>query len=243
MRVCQLTFFGLEKTTDWGHRRRGAFQDLLIATGRLLAAGIRPRWQWCFTKLLIPDLPGLIELAQELRLRERCEALGEPSPIFLHCPTPSGEAFHIEHLRPTERDLDRVPGWLREQSEKHYQRSALVPERKLMPRFLEDRNPMAHSVEDLASGSGGLWFQVGPSFDVHPYMCEYRLGSLRRDGLSHCVEVFEADRTPGLQSLFHVPVSELARRFGRPRGQRLYHPWDLKVRWARMWADERLEAE
>ena len=245
--ACQLTFFGLEKATDWGHRRRGAFEDLLVATERLLAAGIRPRWQWCFTKLLIPDLPGLIELAEELRLRERCEALGGPSAIFLHCPVPEGEAFHIEHIRPTERDLDRVPAWLREQSEQYYRRSIVTPERKLVPRFLEDHGPMSASVEDLESGSAGLWFQVEPSLDLYPYMCEitpaYRLGNLKRDELAHCLEVFETDRTPGFQAMFHVPVSELARRFGRPRGQRLYHPWDLKVRWARMWVEERLNVE
>lgn len=78
-----------------------------------------------------------------------------------------------------------------------------------------------------------MWSQVGPTLDIYPYMCEitprYWLGNLKRDGLAHCLEVFESDRRPGLQALFHVPVCELARRFGRPRRQRLYHPWDLKV--------------
>jgi len=241
MRVCQLAFFGLEKATDWGHRRRGAFQDLLVATERLLAAGILPRWQWCFTKLLIPDLPGLIQLAEELRLRERCEALGGPTAIFLHCPSPEGEAFQLEHLRPVERDLDRVPAWLREESEQHFSRSVVVPERDLVSSYLEEEDPMATSVEDLTSGPGGLCFQVEPSFDLHPYMREitprFRLGNLKRDGLARCLDAFEEDRAPGLQALFHVPVSELARRFGRPRGRRLYYPWDLKLRWARMWVD------
>jgi len=247
MRVCQLTFFGLEKATDWGHRRRGAFRDLLVATERLLTVGIRPRWQWCFTKLLIPDLPGLIDLAEELRLRQRCEALGGPSAIFLHCPSPEGEAFRLEELRPVERDLDQVPAWLREQSEQHFPRSIVAPERKLVPGFLEDEKPMADSVADLESGSAGLWFQVDPNFDLYPYMCEatpgYRLGNLRRDGLPRCIEVFENDRTLGLQAMFHVPISKLARHFGRPRGRRLYHPWDLKLRWVRMWVDARARKE
>jgi hypothetical protein len=241
VRVCQLTFFGLEEATDWGHRRRGAFRDLLLATERLLAAGIRPRWQWCFTKRIIPDLPGLIELMDAFRLRERCEALGGTFEFFLHCPMPVGEAISVEHLRPVERDLDLVPGWLREHSEQYFRRSAIVPERKLLLQFLEDSTTVAESIEDLMFGSAGLWFQVAPNFDLYLYACEatraYRLGNLKSDGLAYCLEVFETDRTLGLQALFHIPVYELARRFGRPWGRRLYYPSDLKARWARMWAD------
>ena len=95
VRVCQLTFFGMEKATDWAVRRRGAFRDLLVATERLLAAGIRPRWQLIFTKVLIPDLPGLIALAKELRLRERCEKLGGPFTFWMHTPTPDGAALDL----------------------------------------------------------------------------------------------------------------------------------------------------
>ncbi len=43
--TCQVTFFGLEPTQDWFYRRRGAFQDCVTATQRLLEAGMKPRWQ------------------------------------------------------------------------------------------------------------------------------------------------------------------------------------------------------
>lgn len=244
MRVCQLSFFGLEEVTDWACRRRGAFRDLLAATERLLEAGIRPRWQWFFTKRILPDLPGLIELTKELRLRERCEALGGPFTLFLHCPSADGEAWHLEYLRPMSRDLDQVPAWLREQSERHLGGTMEMPEGELVPKLLEQQEPSAKSIADEVPK--GLWFHVTPDFDVYPFFSEmtpaWLLGNLKRDGVGAIVQVLENDRTPGLQAMFQVPVSELARRFGRRRGRRIYDPADLKTRWARMWAEAELES-
>ena len=117
IRECQITFFGMEKATDWAVRRRGAFHDLLAATERLLGAGIRRRWQVIFTKVLIPDLPGLIALAEELRVRERCEALGGPFHFWMHLPSPDGAALDLGRMWPTDRDLDRVPRDFLAQSE------------------------------------------------------------------------------------------------------------------------------
>lgn len=240
VRVCQLSFFGLEQVTDWACRRRGAFRDLVIATERLLAAGIRPRWQWFFTKKIIPDLPGLIRLTEDLRLRERCEVLGGPFTLFMHCPSPDGEAWHLEHLRPTMKDFEPVPAWLREQSEKHIGGWAVKPEAEWVKALSGEDKPMSSSVADL-SLSHGLWFSVEPNFDLYASHCEttpwFRLGNLKRDGLAQCLDVFENDRTPGLHALFHLPVSELARRYGRPRGRRIYDAAsDMAGRWALQWA-------
>jgi len=244
LRVCQLSFFGMEKVTDWGHRRRGAFRDLLVATERLLGAGIRPRWQVFLTKALLPDLPGLLALAEELRLRPRCEALGGPFTFWMHTPSPDGEAWRLERLRPTADDLAKVPGWFRAQSEERHGGSLGEPEGKLVRALREERRPIATCVADLVLPNL-LWFHVTPEFDVYPSIFEaspaYCLGNLRQDGLAHIVDVFENDRAPGLQAVFHVPVCELARRYGRPRGRRLYDPGDVKTRWAKMWVEEALQ--
>ncbi len=45
----QLTFFGMEETTDRYVGRKGAFQELLEATEILLSAEISPRWQMKIT--------------------------------------------------------------------------------------------------------------------------------------------------------------------------------------------------
>jgi len=60
--ACQITFFGMEETTDWFVRRKGAFRDNLLATERCLAVGIRPRWQFFLTKRAIPELADFVDL-------------------------------------------------------------------------------------------------------------------------------------------------------------------------------------
>jgi hypothetical protein len=65
--ACQITFFGLEETTDYFVHRRGAFRDSLLATERLLDAGIRPRWQLFLTERILPKLEGLLALVREMR--------------------------------------------------------------------------------------------------------------------------------------------------------------------------------
>ena len=75
-KVCQVSFFGLGRTQDWFHRRAGAFDDSLLATERLLEAGIIPRWQLFLTRRIIPELGELMRLVERLKLQERVEALG-----------------------------------------------------------------------------------------------------------------------------------------------------------------------
>jgi len=62
--ACQISFFGLEENTDYFMRRSGAFKDALVATERLLAAGIRPRWQLFLTERAIPELEEFVELIE-----------------------------------------------------------------------------------------------------------------------------------------------------------------------------------
>ena len=237
VRVCQLTFFGMEKATDWAVRRRGAFRDLLTATERLLAAGIRPRWQLFFTKLLIPDLPGIIALAKELRLRERCEKLGGPFTFWMHTPTPDGAALDLEHLRPTEGDLEKVPREFVEQSEARIGGPIGTPERALLKRLREETGPSVRSVSEATSGHP-VCFYIAQGFDVYLSFAAaspaYRLGNLKADGVGGVLDAFEQDRTPGQRAMFRTPVSELARRYGRPYGRRLYDGGDLKWRWVAM---------
>lgn len=239
VRVCQMTFWGIEQATDWGFGRRGAFADLLAATERLLAVGIRPRWQWMITKKMLPDLSRLIELTGQLRLQARCEQLGGPFTLFLNLPSPDGSGWAIEHLRLTAADSAQVPAWLQEQSEAHMGGSLGEPEGKLVKELWNEEKPAATTTADI---TGRLFLLVMPNFDVYPNLGEmlppWRLGNLKTDGLDAIIANFEQDRTPGQQALFHLPVAELARCFGRPSGQRIFAHSDLKSRWLKQWLHE-----
>jgi len=233
--ACQIHFFGTQETNDWFFRRKGAFHDNLVATERLLEVGIRPRWELFFTKCILPELGGLLKLVHQMRLYERTEAIGGEFVIFLHTPAPDGEAFSIEHLRPTIEDLAMAPSELRECSERHPGRSIGEAENALVSRMLREEVafPSAYSYPEE------LGFFVTSQFDVFSNIGDlkpwWKLGNLEKDSLDSIIDTFENNKAPGLHAIYNIPVSELAKRFGRRKGKCIYSPAELKIRWVRMW--------
>ena len=76
----QLTFFGMEETTDRYIGRKGAFRELLRATEILLENGILPRWQgvrlWQIADVLgISDSNFSRKLRHELGGREKAKII------------------------------------------------------------------------------------------------------------------------------------------------------------------------
>lgn len=238
--ACQITLFGLEQTTDWFTRRPGYFHDALVATERLLAVGIRPRWQIILTTRALSELPGLVRLIESLELDRRVEALGSEFDVFLNLPSPDGEAFHIEDLRvdDTQLLLD-IPFYLEWKTCQHFGRPTLPEalgraEADWLPELLRLDEPLAAQPEILA-------FNVTPELDVYSNLGEpapwWRLGNLRADGIAAVMQRFEEDAVPGLHALFHVPIADLARAYGRPGNRQVYAREDLVTRWVRLWSE------
>lgn len=234
--VCQITFFGMEESTDYFVRRPGAFRDSLVATERLLNAGIVPRWQPFLTRRALPELEAFVALIHSLDLDRRVRALGHDFTVFARLPGPSGEAFEIEHLRPTVEALHAIPPYLALKTLKHFGQSSLTEvfgraEQNLLPELLACDKPEGGWPDTLA-------FMVTPGLDVYSNVEEpapwWRLGNLQTDGIAEVMRRFEHDEVPGLRIYFGTPVSELARRYGRPRSRRAYTRGDLIERWQHM---------
>jgi hypothetical protein len=234
-RVCQLTFFGIGRTHDWFVRRPGAFRDNLLATASLLEAGILPRWQLFLTKRIVPELRAFRGLVAQAKVGEACAEVGGEFTIFLNTPSPEGEAFHIEHLRPTARDVATVPKRLERATRLHLKTDTPFgePEGTLVRRALRGEWMPEPYQPPL------LWLNVSPDLGVYPGHVEsspwWRLGNLREQSVREVVEAYEGDKAPGLHATHRLPPQELAERFGRRYGRRLYQPVDLHARWVGEW--------
>jgi MoaA/NifB/PqqE/SkfB family radical SAM enzyme len=238
---CQITFFGLEENTDYFTRRRGAFKDSLLATERLLEVGILPRWQVFLTTRSVPELEDFVALIDDMRLEEQARAPGSEFEVFAHAPSPTGEAFHIEHLRPAADVLYEIPEYLAEKSMQHFDVTTLEEcfgkaESDWLPDLLCDDAPYAEYPSTLG-------FMVTPALDVFSNVEEpmpwWRLGNLDSDGIASVMQRFQNDAVPGLDAHFCVPVSQLALTYGRKDSRLLYGRGDLISRWVRMWAESR----
>ena len=221
--TCQISFFGMEETNDWFHRRKGAFRDALAATERLLDAGMKPRWQIFLTRKLLPDIDELLRLVDRLRLRERVRELGSEFQLFMHAPGPEGEGRYIERLRPTLEEVASLPEGILEPSRKHFGRKALwQPERELLVPILGEEIPPEG--EEVIPDS--LWFHVTNSWDVFSNVGTldewWMLGNLKSDSVETIMRRFERDEVLGLEILLHYPPDKLAVEYGDPHGRKIY---------------------
>ncbi len=218
--TCQISFFGMRETNDWFHRRRGAFDDALTATERLLAGGMKPRWQVFLTTKLLPELGDLLGLVEQHRLFDRVRELGGEFQMFLHLPGPDHEARRIEELRPTADLLTNLPETILESTRRYLGRKILWKTEETL------------HAEILAGGEESiimpevLWFFVCGNWDVFANLGTLEewwcLGNLRRDGIDSIFRRFERDDTVGLKTLLHRSPRELAEQHGNPRGRRVY---------------------
>lgn len=238
--VCQISFFGLKENTDYFTRRPGSFQDSLVATERLLEVGIRPKWQLFLTERVIPDLEGFVALIHSLELEKRVRELGYEFEVFVHPVAPDGEAFNIEHLRPTVDVLSSIPCYLVEKTKQYHGTSSLEEclgkaERDWIAELERENEPFATYPNTLA-------FMVTPGLEVFSNVGEpmpwWKLGNLRMESVDRIMRCFENDEAPGLYGNFHIPVSELAQTYGRQDSQYIYTREDLILRWLRMWGED-----
>ena len=103
---------------------------------------------------------------------------------------------------------------------------------------MDDSRAFAWKPEHLA-------FEVAADLDVFPNIEEmtpwWKLGNLKTDSIGDIMQRFEADEPLGMQAHFHVPVSELAEKYGQRESRKVYTANDLKIRLVRQWAQSEWE--
>ncbi len=219
---CQVTLFGIGETNDWFYGRKGAYQDAIKATMKLLEVGIKPRWQLFQTKKILPELDQILKLIDKLDLRKGVAELGGEFELFMHDPGPTGEGIHLEPLRITVNDLKYIPEELVESTKKHFSQEELYyTESDLLEEI--------DSEDDRTIGitySPVLWFFVKSSWDVFANVGSlepwWRLGNLKLDTLTRIFSTFLENQTMGLNTVSTKSIKEIALLYGDRRSNRIY---------------------
>ena len=217
-KACQITFFGMESNTDWGVRRKGAFQDCLLATERLLEVGIAPRWQLFITKRCLRELDEFMRLMVDLRLSERCKAIGQKFEFFIGGMSSEGSGWELEDERLDASDLTLIPSDMAQMSRDRLEMLGR-PEKELYDELITDNSP-----PNMDANMKSIF--VNADFDVYPNIAEptewWKLGNLRRDGVDIILKAYRDETTPGMHANRTIPISELTRQYGNPNSSKLY---------------------
>lgn len=210
----QLTFFGMERTTDWYVGRVGAFGELLRATDILIQNGIAPRWQVFINAENAAEIVALLAKSRELRLSERCAAFGKEFAFFVHSGSCDGENRNLYDLR---IDKEAVPAelipWYADFAE-------TKTESELCELLANDDTCFAYH------NDGGITLNVSNDFDVFFNFThmrrEWEIGNIKTESSAELVRRIVEEDTPALRLARQTPVSELVRTFGNPASHKIF---------------------
>ena len=222
VRRVQLTFFGMQETTDRYVGRKGAFRELLKATDALLEHGISPRWQGFLNEENREELVSLLRLSGELGLARRAEAFGGEFRFFVHAGSCDGEN---RKLYPIRIRREHIPGEL---VPYYHGYDRLSAERELCAAWRDEPSPFVprgggdRAVLYVSNGYG-LYFNFT---HMRP---EWKIGDLRADPAEELVRRFTEEDTPALRAARGISLGELVRRYGDPRSDRVFEEEDFRM--------------
>ena len=217
----QLTFFGLEETTDCYVGRKGAFQELLKATEILIDHEISPRWQAFINEENKDELVKLSDLINELDLERRCEAFGGHFRFFVHEGSCDGENRKLYPIRIHKNHIPEalIPYYL------YY--DELFSERELCEKLKDDSSYIVpHNEEDIVLYVNN---QYDLFFNFTHMRPEWRIGNLKQDPIEELVRRAVEEDIPALNEARIITVKELVKRYGDLSSERAFEEDDYKT--------------
>jgi RimJ/RimL family protein N-acetyltransferase len=234
VKICQLTLFGGREKTDYYTGRKGAYDEIVKTINILLANGIAPRLQVFVFRDNCDELQSVVDLIENMRLEERCAAIGTSFTAFVHqgsCDGVNAEQNHLYDLRPTPEDVAKIPQLLIDYSLKHWQKHSILDVFGETEQELYRR--LESSVETKNSVSDSPVFYVDAQFNVYPNYSEpspfWCLGNLKTDGVQRIVDNYTNNRSTAQHTRQTVPIGEMVRKYGDPTGQKLFLQGDYEM--------------
>ncbi|MCR5754775.1 MAG: radical SAM protein [Acetatifactor sp.] len=214
VKCVQLSFFGLEETTDRYVGRKGAYQELLKATDILLENGIAPRWQCFINEENRDELVQLLKLYREQNLFRRCEAFGSEFIFFVNEGSCDGESRKLYPIRICKKNIPKE----------------LIPYYPDFNKLLSEKELCAGLINDsshfVPHNDGKIVLNTANNYDLFfnftHMQSEWRIGNLKKDPIDELVRRVIEEDIPSLQEAGNVTVSELVQRYGDPLSEKAF---------------------
>ncbi|MBR1685067.1 MAG: hypothetical protein IJ708_07995 [Clostridia bacterium] len=216
VRTVQLTFFGIGETQDLYVGRKGAYEEILLATDRLIAGGIAPRWQAFINEENVEEIVRLKEMADEIR-EKRCPEMS----FFVHEGSCEGENRHLYPIRIWREEIPEALKGV------YLHLDSLLTERECVQRL-----EMDFSHPEFPIGNE-LVLYVSAGYDVFynftHMTSEWRIGNLKEERAENLVRRILTEDTFALSLAKTCTWADLVRRYGDPFSERVFSLDDFKM--------------
>ena len=212
----QLTFFGLEETQGRYVGRKGAYEEIMKATGLLIEGGIIPRWQCFINEENKDEIVQLYEMAQNLRI-EKCPEL----EFFVHEGTCEGENRKLYPIRICKKNIpeELIPVYL------NYEE--ILSEKECVEILMNDDSHPEFPIGDE------ITLNISNTYDVYynfTHMTgEWIIGNLKTDDTGELVNRIISGDTYALNKTKECTWPELVKSFGDKDSDRVFSLDDYKT--------------
>lgn len=216
VRRVQLTFFGLEKLTDFYVGRPNAYKELLSATQILIENGIAPRWQVFINEENKNEVVDLLSIFKELKLKTQCNDFS----FFVHAGSCDGENRKLYNIRIEKQNIPSVliPYYL--------DYDQLLTEQECYERLKEDSSYIEfHNEEEIT-------LNISNTYDVYfnfTHMTPiWKIGNLKTDESKELVSKIINEDTKALRLAKTITIKELVLKYSNKVSQKAFFLEDYK---------------
>ncbi len=212
----QITLFGLNETQDRYVGRKGAFDEVMLATRRLIEGGIVPRWQCFINEENIREIEEVYALYRQIKA-ESCPEM----EFFVHEGSCDGENRKLYNIRINKKD---IPAELILVFLGH---DKLLTERECCALLENDfSSPSYHNEDEIV-------LYVSNKYDVYfnfTNMSEpWVIGNLKTTPMDELVSMIVNENTPAMIKGRQTSWAELVRLYGDKNSEKAFDLEDYKM--------------
>ena len=217
----QLTFFGLEKTTDEFVGRKGAYQELIKASEILKDNDIEPRWQIFIYETNKDEVVKLLKIAKEMDIKE----------IIIHEGSCDGNNRKLYDIRINKNNIP-------EEVKPYYLDFQNILSEKECIDILKDNesNFVPHNDNEIVIN---ITSDLNIYFNFTNPSSAWKIGNIKDDNIDVIVRKTAEEDIPTLLLARSIKIKDLVKLYGNPNSDKVFSLDDYKMYLLNNYLDEK----
>lgn len=221
----QLTFFGLEDTTDEFVGRKGAYQELIKASEILKGNEIEPRWQIFIYETNKEEVVKLLGIAKKMNIKE----------IIIHEGSCDGNNRKLYDIRINKHSIpDEVKPYFLDYSN-------ILSEKECIEILKDDNlHYFPHNDKEIVLY---ITSDLNVYFNFTNPSPAWKIGNIKDDEIDDIVKKAVEEDIPAIMLSKTITIKELVKKYGNCDSNRVFSVDDYKMYLLNNYLDEKYNAQ